>query len=99
MHEFDLTGAEGICYADMVTLGRIGTFLEDTLVALRKTAMPTERVYSLEQVAEWLGFNRKTVVKWIESGELVASKLGRAYRIRQADLDDFMRRKQIKPKQ
>ena len=60
--------------------------------------MPTERIYSLEQVCDWLGFNRKTVIKWIESGELVASKLGRAYRIRQSDLDDFIIRKQIKPK-
>lgn len=68
------------------------------LVALRKTDMPTERVYTIDQVADWLGFNRKTVKRWIESGELAASKLGQQYRIRQADLDEFMRRKQIKPR-
>ncbi len=70
---------------------------EDTLVALRKTDMPTERFYTLDEAAAWLGFNRKTLVKWIESGELVASRLGKVYRIRQSDIDDFMRRKQIKP--
>ena len=68
------------------------------MVALRKTDMPTERVYTLDQAAEWLGFNRKTIVKWIESGELIASRLGKEYRIRQSDIDDFMRRKQIRPK-
>lgn len=68
------------------------------MVALRKTDMSTERVYTLDQVAEWLGFHRNTVRKWIQSGELIASQLGKGYRIRQADLDDFMRRKQIRPK-
>jgi excisionase family DNA binding protein len=62
------------------------------------TAMIKERYYSIDEIAELLDFNRKTVVKWINDGELVASRLGREYRIRQSDLDDFMRRKQIKPK-
>lgn len=73
------------------------TAREGTVVALRKTDMP-ERVYTIDQVADWLGFNRKTVKIWIERGELVASKLGQQYRIRESDLFDFMRRKQIKPK-
>ena len=66
------------------------------MVALRETIMP-ERIYTIDEAARWLGFNRKTIVKWIVNGELVASRLGKEYRIRQADLDDFMRRKQIKP--
>jgi excisionase family DNA binding protein len=60
--------------------------------------MIEERIFTVDQIAELLGFNRKTVIKWITDGELVASRLGREYRIRESDLDDLMRRKQIKPK-
>ena len=60
--------------------------------------MTEERIFTIEDVTKWLGFHRQTVKKWIDDGELVASQLGREYRIRESDLDDFMRRKQIKPK-
>jgi excisionase family DNA binding protein len=60
--------------------------------------MIEERIFTVDRVAEILGFHRKTVIKWITDGELVASKLGREYRIRESDLDDFMVRKQIKRK-
>ena len=60
--------------------------------------MTAERIYTLDQVAEILGFHRNTVRRWIVSGELAASELGGRYRIRQSDLDEFMRRKQIRPK-
>jgi len=58
--------------------------------------MIEERILTIEQVTKLLGFHRQTVKKWIDEGELVASRLGREYRIRESDLDDFMRRKQIK---
>ncbi len=67
------------------------------MVALRTGPM-TERIYTLDQVAEILGFHRETIRKWILNGELVASKPGKEYRIYKSDLDEFMRRKQIKPK-
>lgn len=60
--------------------------------------MIDERIFTLDQVCQKLGFHRQTVIKWIADGELTASRLGREYRIRESDLEDFMRRKQIKPK-
>ena len=58
-----------------------------------------ERILTIDQIAAKLGFHRNTVRKWILDGELVASQIGgREYRIRESDLDDFMTRKQIKPK-
>jgi excisionase family DNA binding protein len=60
--------------------------------------MTEERFLTLDEVAERVGFHRVTVRKWIVDGELVASRIGREYRIRKSDLDEFMRRKQIKPK-
>jgi excisionase family DNA binding protein len=71
--------------------------MEGELVALRKTEMP-ERIYTLDEAAKWLGFHRNTIRKWIESGELVATRPGKEFRIRQSDLDEFLRRKQIKPR-
>ena len=69
------------------------------MVALRKVEMSEERLYSIDEAAAWLGFHRNTIKKWIASGELVATRPGRRFRIRQSDLDDFLRRKQITPKQ
>ncbi len=61
--------------------------------------MAAERIYTIDEVAEYLGFHRETISRWIRTGELTASKLGKKeYRIRQSDLDDLMQRKQIKPK-
>ena len=68
------------------------------MVALRKIEMSEERMYTIDEAAAWLGFHRNTITKWIASGELVATRPGRQFRIRQSDLDDFLRRKQIKPK-
>ncbi len=60
--------------------------------------MVKEQYFTVDGICKLLGFNRKTVIKWITDGELIASRLGREYRIRSTDLDDLMRRKQIKPK-
>jgi len=60
--------------------------------------MIEERIFTADQIAKLLGFHRKTVIKWITDGELIASRLGREYRIRESDLDAFMTRKQIKRK-
>lgn len=44
---------------------------------------------TVEQVAERLGVEYKTVYKLIRSGEIPAGKIGRVYRIRSEDLDTF----------
>ncbi len=44
---------------------------------------------TVEQVAERLGVEYKTVYKLIRSGEIPAGKIGRVYRIRSEDLDAF----------
>jgi len=44
---------------------------------------------TVEQVAERLGVEYKTVYKLIRSGEIPAGKIGRIYRIHSADLDAF----------
>jgi excisionase family DNA binding protein len=44
-------------------------------------------VLTPEQVADYLQVNRETVYRYIRSGQLVASKLGRAYRIPRRSVD------------
>lgn len=52
--------------------------------------MNTERapeIFTPEQAAGYLQINRETVYRYIREGKLVASRLGRAYRIPRASLD------------
>jgi excisionase family DNA binding protein len=52
--------------------------------------MSVERVRDVltpEQAADYLQINRETVYRYIREGKLVASKLGRAYRIPRSSLD------------
>src|SRR6266516_721952 len=55
--------------------------------------MNAERVPDIltpEQVAASLQINRETVYRYIREGKLVASKLGRTYRIPRPNLDLFL---------
>lgn len=53
-----------------------------------------ERLYTLEEVASILRVHRNTVTKYIDSGMLVASKIGKEYRISETSLRDFLKRTQ-----
>lgn len=44
-------------------------------------------IFTPEQAAEYLQVNRETVYRYIREGKLVASKLGRTYRIPSASLN------------
>ncbi|MFG2992783.1 helix-turn-helix domain-containing protein [Streptomyces sp. NPDC048257] len=53
-------------------------------------AQPIDRVlYKVEAAAELLSLGRSTVYELMATGELPFVKLGRARRIRRADLDAF----------
>jgi excisionase family DNA binding protein len=45
---------------------------------------------TMDAVAERTGVSVRTVRRWIEHGELVAHRLGRAVRISEADLVTFL---------
>jgi len=54
------------------------------------TGMKMERpraVMTPEQAADYLQVNRETIYRYIKDGRLIASKLGRAYRIPRNSLD------------
>jgi excisionase family DNA binding protein len=55
----------------------------------RRTAA-SHKFFTILQVAELLEVSTRTVQRWIESGKLVAHRLGGVVRISKADLDCFL---------
>lgn len=47
-------------------------------------------VMTVEQVAAYLQLNKLTVYKFVREGSIPASRLGKSYRIRKADVDQFL---------
>ena len=50
----------------------------------------SNKFYGVDDIAEMLGVSVRTVRRWIDHDELVAHKFGRAVRIAEADLGDFL---------
>jgi excisionase family DNA binding protein len=59
--------------------------------------MSQEEWLTTEEVAKELKVNVKTVRKWISSGELEASQMGKGYRISRHDLLAFAEKRKKKP--
>ncbi len=51
---------------------------------------PLEPLLNIKDVAEVCGVSTKTVRRWIQSGQLVAIRLGRQWRIARKDLERFI---------
>ena len=51
---------------------------------------PEKKYLTLEQVADLLGVHYQLVYRLARSGELPASRIGRVYRVAQADLDAYL---------
>ena len=51
--------------------------------------VPSE-LMTVEQVAAYLRLHKLTVYKFIRSGELQALRLGRSFRVRRADVNEFL---------
>jgi excisionase family DNA binding protein len=49
-----------------------------------------EHFYKIAELASFLRVSRMTVYRLINSGELVALRVGRSYRISQADFDAYL---------
>ena len=58
-----------------------------------------EQLYTLDQVAELLQVSRRTVLRFIERGELVGVKVGRAWRFTKEDLQDYLETQKRKRQQ
>jgi excisionase family DNA binding protein len=58
----------------------------------------TEELLSLQEAADRLGVSVYTVRRWIKDGKLRAIKPGKEYRVRQSDLEEFLRSREVHPK-
>ena len=57
--------------------------------AAYRAAVPPDELCTVDAAAERLALHPKTVLRHIREGRLRATKVGKAYRIRRADLDAF----------
>lgn len=87
--------ALGICY--LVEVSLFDTCC--TLLTLERSAMsaipmtdPIERIYTVKEVAEILRVSPRTVWRMIEHGELRGFKVRSGYRIRQSELEAYIKR-------
>jgi len=56
-----------------------------------------ERYLTLPEVAERLKVSRRTIYRWIKSGDLNAYQFGREYRITESALKDFLEAHRFRP--
>ena len=50
-----------------------------------------EKLLRPEEVAEVLQISRRTVVRWLKEGKLKGVRVGRLWRVREKDLEAFLR--------
>ena len=50
-----------------------------------------ERWLSVEEIATHLGVNRDTIYKWIERKQMPAHKLGKLWKFKVSEVDDWVR--------
>ena len=55
-----------------------------------------ETYYSTKRVAKILEVKTITIRRWIQSGKLIAYKIGKELRIKKSDLDKFMKERRVK---
>lgn len=53
--------------------------------------MTKEEYYSIEEVAKMLKVVYLTVYRWIQNDKLKAYKAGKQYRIKEIDIENFMK--------
>ena len=53
--------------------------------------MIDDRWLSVDEIAVYLGVKRDTVYKWIERKSMPAHKVGRLWKFRRAEVDDWIR--------
>jgi excisionase family DNA binding protein len=58
----------------------------------------TEELLSPQEAGERLGVSVYTVRRWIKEGKLRAFRPGKEYRVREADLEEFFRAREVRPK-
>jgi len=53
--------------------------------------MPDDRWLTVEEITKYLGVKRDTIYKWIIRHEMPSHKVGRLWRFRQNEIDEWIR--------
>ncbi|WP_077547684.1 MULTISPECIES: helix-turn-helix domain-containing protein [Pseudorhizobium] len=61
--------------------------------------MPQDRYQTVQEVADRLRVSEATVRHWIRDGDLRAIDIGKGWRVSDADLEDFLRRHETRPRE
>jgi len=56
-----------------------------------ETMQEQERWLSVEEIAAHLGMNRDTIYKWIERKQMPAHKLGKLWKFKVSEVDEWIR--------
>lgn len=51
--------------------------------------MNVERWYSMEEICEYLGVSRDTILIWIKKRQMPASKVGRLWKFKVSEVDEW----------
>ena len=53
-----------------------------------------EKVYTVKEITEYLKLHKTTVFRMIKDGRLKAIKIGKEYRFKETDIQEFLQRKE-----
>jgi len=51
----------------------------------------SDRWISLQEVCDYLGVKRHTIIRWIDQRGMPASKVGKLWRFKTADIDEWVK--------
>jgi excisionase family DNA binding protein len=54
--------------------------------------MPTQRFLTVQEVADLMRVSTMTVYRLIKAGDLRAARVGRSYRLREAEVESYLQR-------
>ena len=50
-----------------------------------------ERWFSVEEIAKHLGVSKDTIYRWVERGRIPSHKVGRQWKFKVSDVDDWVK--------
>ena len=52
--------------------------------------MTTEKWLSVEEIADHLGISKETVYRWLEKGKIPAHRVGKLWKFRPSEVDEWV---------
>ncbi|HXH74061.1 MAG TPA: helix-turn-helix domain-containing protein [Bacteriovoracaceae bacterium] len=52
--------------------------------------MTTEKWLSVEEIADHLGISKETVYRWLEKGKIPAHRVGKLWKFRPSEIDEWV---------